>query len=87
MANPPIWRTIRCYTYVRLPKGQLAGGKGRIIIDPDIHFGAPCIKGTRIPASTLASMVAGGDSIDYLATSFEISPEDVQAAVDYIEGK
>jgi uncharacterized protein (DUF433 family) len=32
----------------------------RILSDPEIHHGAPCVKGTRIPASILLGSMADG---------------------------
>ena len=32
--------------------------RDRIIIDPEIHHGDPCIKGTRVPVSVIAGSLA-----------------------------
>ena len=34
----------------------------RIVIDPGIHHGEPCIKGTRVPVSVIVGSVADGDT-------------------------
>lgn len=56
-----------------------------ILLDPLIQFGAPCIKGTRIPARTLWGMVRGGDQVEYVARSFRIAIEQVENAVELEE--
>lgn len=52
-----------------------------ILIDPLIQFGAPCIKGTRIPTRTLWGMVMGGDTIEYVTQSFHLTNELVGNAI------
>ncbi len=54
-----------------------------ILLDPLIQFGAPCIKGTRIPARTLWGMVMGGDTIGYVAQSYHLTVEQVKNAIDW----
>ncbi len=41
-----------------------------VVLEPAVQFGAPCIKGTRIPTRSVAGMVEAGDSIDYVARSY-----------------
>lgn len=56
----------------------------RIIIDPAVHHGVPCIKGTRVPVSTLVGSVADGDSVDTLLTAYpQLSEEDIHAALKF----
>ena len=57
-----------------------------IVLEPLIQFGAPCIKGTRIPARTVGGMVKAGDSVEWVAQAFEIDLVSVQAACDW-EGR
>ena len=57
-----------------------------IVLEPLIQFGAPCIKGTRIPARTVGGMVKAGDSAEWVAQAFEIDLASVQAACDW-EGR
>jgi len=54
-----------------------------ILLDPLIQFGAPCIKGTRIPTRTLWGMVMGGDTTEYVAQSYHLPIEQVQNAIDW----
>lgn len=59
-----------------------AGWKG-IVLAPNIQFGQPCLKGTRIPTSALWSYVAGGDSPSYIAGAYGIEVADVDRAVAF----
>lgn len=52
-----------------------------ILFDPLVQFGAPCIKGTRIPTDALWSMVKAGDSMDFVASSYDLSVREVEEAV------
>ncbi len=54
-----------------------------VVLEPDIQFGAPCVKGTRIPTRTIVGMVEAGDSPHWVAQAYGISPEEVQAALDW----
>lgn len=54
-----------------------------IALDPLIQFGAPCIKGTRIPTRTLWGMVMGGDTTEYVAQSYHLTVEQIQNAIDW----
>lgn len=41
-----------------------------VVLEPQVQFGAPCIKGTRIPTRSVAGMVEAGDSVEYVARSY-----------------
>lgn len=85
---PPIEIRRKGYRYVRLPKSKLAGAKGRILIDQDIQFGEPCVEGTRVPAYIIAGRFKAGETTEELVDDFPgITAEDIEAAVDYVEGK
>ena len=51
-----------------------------IVLEPEVQFGAPCIKGTRIPTRTISVMIEAGDSLEWVATTFDISTREVRAA-------
>lgn len=55
-----------------------------IVLHPLIQFGAPCIKGTRIPVAAISGMIQGGDSAEFTAQAYRISAEDVQASCDWV---
>jgi uncharacterized protein (DUF433 family) len=55
----------------------------RIVCDPDLHHGEPCIRGTRIAVSVIVASLADV-SIDELLKAFpQLKREDVQAALLY----
>lgn len=56
----------------------------RITIDPNVCFGKPCIKGTRIWVSLLLDYLAGGMAeSDILAEYPYLTHEDILAAIAY----
>jgi len=56
----------------------------RIVIDPAIHHGEPCIKNTRVPVSMIVGSFADGDTFEDILTAYpSLSPEDIQAALHY----
>ena len=60
----------------------------RISIDPLIHHGDPCIKGTRVPVKTVLGSLAAGDSVEEILDDYpSISELDIQAAIRYAAEK
>lgn len=56
----------------------------RIIIDPDIRSGKPCIKGTRITVYDILEYLAGGMSEEEILQDFpDLSREDIRAALAF----
>ncbi|MBI2895533.1 MAG: DUF433 domain-containing protein [Deltaproteobacteria bacterium] len=56
----------------------------RIMVDPRVCAGKPCIRGTRIMVKNILGMFAGGYSIERILSAYpELSREDVVAALDY----
>jgi uncharacterized protein (DUF433 family) len=59
----------------------------RIMIDPEVCFGKPCIKGTRMPVASILSYISGGMSIEELLKEFHwLSKEDVMEAIAFAAG-
>ena len=54
-----------------------------ILLEPQIQFGAPCVKGTRIPTRAISGMIEAGDSPEWVAKAYKISMVEVQAAYDW----
>jgi uncharacterized protein (DUF433 family) len=44
----------------------------RIIIDPEIRYGKPIIKGTRVPVEVVLGSLAGGMEIQQIADEYGI---------------
>jgi len=58
--------------------------RARISIDPRIHHGKPCIKGTRIPVSVIVGSIADGDTPERIIQSWrQLKPEDITAALRF----
>ncbi len=58
--------------------------QARIVIDPDLHHGDPCIKGTRIPVSMIIGSLADGmTSVEIQEAYPQLKLEDIQAALAY----
>ena len=58
--------------------------KNFVTIDPEIHHGEPCIKGTRVPVAILVGSIADGMTIEEVTKEYpQITPEAVQAALAY----
>lgn len=56
----------------------------RISIDPNVCFGKPCIRGTRIWVSLILDLLASGMSeAEVLQEYPQLTPEDVRAAIAY----
>ena len=53
----------------------------RIVVDPDIRFGKPIIKGTLVPVNLVVAKVAGGMSFTALGEEFDLSRDDIRAAL------
>lgn len=55
----------------------------RIVIDPEIQHGKPVIRGTRVPVVRIIGGLAGGMTVDEISKEYDISAEDVRAALEY----
>ena len=54
----------------------------RISIDPNIHHGKACIKGTRVPVSVIVGTIADGETPERVLKSWpQLTLEDVTAAL------
>jgi len=54
-----------------------------IAVDDRVCFGKPVIKGTRVPVEIVLGQLAGGGSIDDVMAEYELSREQVLAALRY----
>jgi uncharacterized protein (DUF433 family) len=56
----------------------------RIVIDPQIHHGKPCIKGTRVPVSVIVGSIAEGHTPERIIESWpQLTAEDIKAALKF----
>ena len=54
-----------------------------VVLEPQVQFGAPCIKGTRIPTRSVAGMIEAGDSTEYVASAYDLAIKDVEDACEW----
>ena len=55
----------------------------RIVIDPTVCHGRPVIRGTRMPAALVIGSLAGGMSMEKVQSEYELTPEDIRAALRF----
>lgn len=56
----------------------------RISVDPNVGFGKPCIRGTRIWVSLILDFLANGMAIEEVLSEYpQLAKEDIQAAIAY----
>ncbi|MBI3813177.1 MAG: DUF433 domain-containing protein [Nitrospinae bacterium] len=55
----------------------------RIIADEKVRFGKPIIKGTRIPVDLIIGKLAGGMTYEEVISEYNLTKEDILAALDY----
>ena len=56
----------------------------RIVSNPEVCGGEPCIKGTRIPVHVILSHIAAGDDHSQILEQFpRIQQEDIVASLEY----
>ncbi|HAM59736.1 MAG TPA: antitoxin [Elusimicrobia bacterium] len=58
--------------------------KARVVMDPEVHHGDPCIKGTRVPVSIIVGSIADGMGLEEVRAAYpQLSVEDIRAALAY----
>ena len=56
----------------------------QIVIEPDLHHGDACIKGTRIPVSIIVGSLADGLTEEEILTAYpQLKTEHIQTALAY----
>ncbi|OGL47466.1 MAG: hypothetical protein A2161_17200 [Candidatus Schekmanbacteria bacterium RBG_13_48_7] len=56
----------------------------RITLDPDKCFGKPCIRGFRIPVTSILSYLSSGMKVEEILTEWpELEEEDIHQALGY----
>jgi len=62
----------------------MIGYHDRINIDPNILFGKPVFKGTRIPISIVLKMLRDGATFQKILNEYpRLTEDDIKAALDY----
>jgi uncharacterized protein (DUF433 family) len=58
--------------------------RDRIVINPEIRFGKPCVRGTRITVGDVLSYLASGMSENEVLTDFpQLTREDIRACLAF----
>lgn len=55
-------------------------------MDPAVLNGEPVVRGTRIPVSVVTASLARGVSFEELRREYDLTPEDVRAALAFASG-
>jgi uncharacterized protein (DUF433 family) len=57
----------------------------RISINPEIHFGKPCVAGTRITVQDVLELVGAGIPFEEIISQYypDLSVEDIKACIQY----
>jgi uncharacterized protein (DUF433 family) len=57
----------------------------RITVNPDIHFGKPCVVGTRITVQNVLELLNEGLAFDEIIADYypELTTDDIHACLDY----
>jgi uncharacterized protein (DUF433 family) len=58
--------------------------RDRISIDPAVHHGKPCIRGTRVPVSVIVGSIADGNTPERIIESWpQLTADDIKAALKF----
>ena len=59
--------------------------KDRVEVSPNIHFGKPCVAGTRIPVQAVLELVCEGIAFESIIRDYypDLTIEDIRACVRY----
>ncbi|NQT74255.1 MAG: DUF433 domain-containing protein [Chloroflexi bacterium] len=59
--------------------------KGKIEINPNVHFGKPCVAGTRITVQNVLELIREGISFTEIINEYypDLQPEDISACIQY----
>lgn len=55
----------------------------RISVDENVRFGRPVIQGTRVPVDLVIGKLAGGMDLEEVAKEYELTRDEVLAALAY----
>lgn len=57
----------------------------KITVDPETHFGKPCVAGTRITVQSVLELLDADLSFDEIIDDYypDLTPEDIRACIRY----
>ena len=53
-----------------------------IVVDEQIRFGKPVVKGTRVPIDLILGKLAGGMTYEEVMSEYDVKKEDILAVLD-----
>ena len=58
----------------------------KIVVDSKIHFGKPCLSGTRIPVQNVLELIEEGISFNEIVREYypQLTIEDIKTCVRYV---
>ena len=67
---------------ITVEKGTM---KDRIAVNPQVHFGKPCVAGTRIPVQSVLELMREGFSFAEIVRDYypALEPDDIRACIQY----
>jgi uncharacterized protein (DUF433 family) len=59
--------------------------KERIAVNPEVHFGKPCVVGTRITVQSVLELIREGHSFEAILRDYhpDLNQDDLRACVQY----
>ena len=59
--------------------------RNRIEIKPGVHFGKPCVAGTRIPVQDVLELVRDGRAFEVISRDYypDLTDADIRACIQY----
>lgn len=79
------------YAFSRLDKPGRSGTistimatPNRVVIDPAVAHGKPVIRGTRVPVTVIVGSLAGGMSFEEIQREYDLTIEDIRAALKFV---
>ena len=54
-----------------------------VSMNPDVRFGKPCLTGTRMDVATIVGLIAAGETVETVASEYQLSVEQVRAALAF----
>jgi uncharacterized protein (DUF433 family) len=58
--------------------------QNRIVIDSAVCHGRPVIRGTRLPVTVVVGSLAGGMTFDAVQREYDITADDIRAALKFV---
>jgi uncharacterized protein (DUF433 family) len=78
--NPPVLDKSREITIIVATMST----PNRIVIDPAVCHGKPVIRGTRLPVTLVVGSLAGGMTFEEVQREYDVSAEDIRAALRFV---